>query len=87
MTLPRWARVTTTLVPLGFLALFFAYPVASIVGQGLTLDGALDLEPLGRVFTDASLRRGDVFSAEPDPALLAVQVDDVLAALDLLPRP
>ena len=37
------------------------------------------------VLTDASLRRGDVFSAEPDPALLAVQVDDVLAALDLLP--
>lgn len=37
------------------------------------------------VLTDARLRRGDVFSAEPDPALLAVQVDDVLAALDLLP--
>nr|WP_202129936.1 glycosyltransferase family 9 protein [Rathayibacter iranicus] len=37
------------------------------------------------VLTDASLRRGDVFSAEPDPALLAVQVDDVLAALSSLP--
>ncbi|SMH47184.1 ADP-heptose:LPS heptosyltransferase [Rathayibacter oskolensis] len=37
------------------------------------------------VLTDASLRRGDVFSAEPDPALLAVQVDDVLDALASLP--
>ncbi|MHC2186712.1 glycosyltransferase family 9 protein [Rathayibacter agropyri] len=37
------------------------------------------------VVTDASLRRGDVFSAEPDPALLAVQVEDVLAALASLP--
>lgn len=32
------------------------------------------------VLTDASLRRGDTFGSEPDPALLAVTVDDVLAA-------
>lgn len=37
------------------------------------------------VLTDASLRRGDVFSAEPDPALLAVQTEDVLDALASLP--
>jgi ADP-heptose:LPS heptosyltransferase len=37
------------------------------------------------VLTDASVRRGDVFSAEPDPALLAVTVDDVLAAVETLP--
>ena len=36
------------------------------------------------VLTDASVRRGDVFSEEPDPALLAVTVDDVLAAVDSL---
>ncbi|MGA0568105.1 glycosyltransferase family 9 protein [Rathayibacter sp. KR2-224] len=30
--------------------------------------------------TDASVRRGETFAAEPDPALLAVTVDDVLAA-------
>ncbi|HSN11286.1 MAG TPA: hypothetical protein VLS51_04180 [Propionibacteriaceae bacterium] len=29
-------------------------------------------------------RRGEVFSEMPDPALLAVQVDDVLAALGSL---
>ncbi|MFJ4219404.1 glycosyltransferase family 9 protein [Curtobacterium luteum] len=34
------------------------------------------------VLTDASQRRGDVFSEEPDPALLAVGPDDVLAAVD-----
>ncbi|HEX2856401.1 MAG TPA: glycosyltransferase family 9 protein [Propionibacteriaceae bacterium] len=33
------------------------------------------------VLTDESVRRGDVFSDEPDPALLAVQVEDVLGAL------
>jgi ADP-heptose:LPS heptosyltransferase len=33
------------------------------------------------VLTDGALRRGDTFSAEPDPALLAVSVADVLAAV------
>lgn len=33
------------------------------------------------VLTDASLRRGETFSSEPDPALLAVQPAQVLAAL------
>lgn len=32
------------------------------------------------VLTDASVRRGDVFAAEPDPALLAVTAADVLRA-------
>ncbi len=34
-----------------------------------------------RVLTDASRRRGDAFAADPDPALLAVEVEDVLDAL------
>jgi ADP-heptose:LPS heptosyltransferase len=33
------------------------------------------------VLTDASVRRGDAFGAEPDPALLAVRPEDVLAAV------
>ena len=33
------------------------------------------------VLTRAELRRGDVFAADPDPALLGVGVDDVLAAV------
>jgi len=43
-------------VPVLFVAVFFAYPVASILGRGLAPDGRLDLEPLRRVFTDPSLR-------------------------------
>ncbi|MCW4385591.1 glycosyltransferase family 9 protein [Salinibacterium sp. SYSU T00001] len=31
--------------------------------------------------TDARVRRGDAFAAEPDPAILAVTVDDVLGAV------
>lgn len=33
------------------------------------------------VLTRADLRRGDTFAAQPDPALLAVQVPDVMAAV------
>jgi ADP-heptose:LPS heptosyltransferase len=33
------------------------------------------------VLTDAQVRRGDTFAATPDPALLAVSVQDVLAAV------
>ena len=36
------------------------------------------------VLTHPELRRGDPFAAEPDPALLGVQVSEVLAALDAL---
>jgi ADP-heptose:LPS heptosyltransferase len=36
------------------------------------------------VLTDPALRVGDSFGSEPDPALLAVTVDDVLAAVDRL---
>lgn len=36
------------------------------------------------VLGDPSVRRGDVFSAEPDPALLAVGADDVIAAIERL---
>lgn len=42
------------------------------------------------VLTDASKRVGDTFGSAPDPALLAVTVDDVLAAVDrlgVMPRP
>ena len=38
------------------------------------------------VLTDASKRRGDAFATTPDPAILAVGVDDVLAAVDSLTR-
>lgn len=43
-------------VPVLFVTVFFAYPVASILARGLVPDGHLDLEPLRRVFTDPALR-------------------------------
>ncbi|MBC7291720.1 MAG: iron ABC transporter permease [Actinotalea sp.] len=43
-----WALVTA--VPLVFLTVFFAYPVASIVLRGFAPDGAVDLTAFGEVF-------------------------------------
>ena len=40
------------IVPIAFLAVFFAYPVIAIVGRGLAPDGALDLDPLREVVDD-----------------------------------
>lgn len=37
------------------------------------------------VLTDASARRGETFSSVPDPALMAVSVEDVMAAVSDLP--
>jgi thiamine transport system permease protein len=43
-------------VPVAFLAVFFVYPVASIIGRGIAPDGSLDLSPVVDVFADAGLR-------------------------------
>jgi thiamine transport system permease protein len=56
VTSTRATRSLLALVPLVFLAVFFAYPVVSIVGRGLAPDWRLDLDPIGKVVTDASLR-------------------------------
>ncbi|SCE07916.1 thiamine transport system permease protein [Streptomyces sp. DvalAA-14] len=42
--------------PLAFLGVFFAYPVASIVGRGLHQGGSWHLAPIGDVLGDASIR-------------------------------
>ncbi|PPI35456.1 MULTISPECIES: glycosyltransferase family 9 protein [unclassified Rathayibacter] len=80
------AEVVVT-VDTGAAHLASAYGVPSVVIFGPAPPEAWGPPASGPhvVLTDASLRRGDVFSAEPDPALLAVQVDDVLAALASLP--
>ncbi|PPI22961.1 glycosyl transferase [Rathayibacter sp. AY1B1] len=80
------AEVVVT-VDTGAAHLASAYGIPSVVIFGPAPPEAWGPPASGphRVLTDASLRRGDVFSAEPDPALLAVQVDDVLAALASLP--
>ena len=59
MTRDRAGRIAATTVaailPLGFLAVFFALPVAGMLGRGFTHDGAVDLtgfaEVLGRART------------------------------------
>lgn len=50
---PRTVRVglvVATLLPLAFLAVFFAWPVATLVARGFVTDGALDLSGFGEVF-------------------------------------
>jgi thiamine transport system permease protein len=59
MTPAGRARLATGIavaIPVLFVAVFFGYPVVTILGRGLAPDGHVDLEPLRRVFTDPSLR-------------------------------
>jgi thiamine transport system permease protein len=55
-TRSRAAGFAVAAIPIAFVAVFFVYPVASILGRGLAPDGALDFGPLGDVFTDDSVR-------------------------------
>jgi thiamine transport system permease protein len=50
------ARIGLLAVPAAFLAVFFVYPVASIIGRGLAPGGRLDLSPISDVIGDAHLR-------------------------------
>ncbi|MCU1429500.1 MAG: thiP [Actinomycetia bacterium] len=52
----RLWRLVCLLVPLAFLGLFFAYPVASIIGRGLGERGHLDPSPVLDVVRDSRLR-------------------------------
>lgn len=52
----RRAQALLLAVPVTFLALFFVYPVASIVVTGLRPEGAWDLSGIADVVTDSSLR-------------------------------
>jgi thiamine transport system permease protein len=49
-------RAALVVVPVAFLAVFFVYPVVTIVARGLAPDGSLDLDPLREVVTDPGLR-------------------------------
>ncbi len=51
------ARAAMIGVPLAFLAVFFVYPVVTIIGRGLWPDGTIDLGPIADVVTDPSLRQ------------------------------
>lgn len=53
----RLGRIALVAVPLAFLGVFFAWPVVAILGRGLAPGGSPNLDPLGRILTDASLRQ------------------------------
>ncbi|WIE63367.1 glycosyltransferase family 9 protein [Curtobacterium sp. MCLR17_036] len=79
------ARVVVT-VDTGAAHLATAYGVPSVVLFGPAPPEAWGPPASGPhvVLTDASVRRGDVFAEDPDPAILAVQASDVLDAVDRL---
>ena len=52
----RAGRAGLLAIPLAFLALFFVFPLVSILDRGLRPDGALDLGAIGRVIADPDLR-------------------------------
>jgi len=79
------ARLVVT-VDTGAAHLASAYGIPSVVVFGPAPPEAWGPPAAGRhlVLTDASVRRGDVFAEDPDPALLAVGPGDVLEAVDAL---
>ncbi len=72
----RAGRVALVALPVAFLAVFFAWPVIAILGRGLVPHGALNLDPLGQVLTDPSLRH--VFWFTVWQALLSTVITVVL---------
>jgi thiamine transport system permease protein len=52
----RRATLALAAVPVAFFAVFFAYPVVTILGRGLWPGGELDLSAVGDVFADPGLR-------------------------------
>ncbi|MDH3606141.1 MAG: iron ABC transporter permease [Acidimicrobiia bacterium] len=56
MTAGRVGKVALVGLPLGFLTVFYLYPVASILFTGLYEDGSFDFSPFGDVLSSSSLR-------------------------------
>ncbi len=52
----RGATLAVAALPIGFFALFFAWPVASILWRGLNVDGEMDLSVFGDVVADPFMR-------------------------------
>jgi thiamine transport system permease protein len=55
-TAARFRTALLLAVPVAFFGVFFAYPVATIIGRGVAPGGDVDLSPLTHVFTDSGLR-------------------------------
>jgi len=55
MTRRRFGAAVVAALPIGFLGVFFLWPLLSILATGLFIDGRLDLSPFGRVLGDGDL--------------------------------
>lgn len=73
-------------VPLAFVGVFFAYPVATILGRGLWPGGHVDLGPVTRVATDGHLRSIAWFTLWQAAASTAITVLLGLPAARVLAR-
>ncbi len=71
-------------VPVAFLAVFFAWPVANIVGEGLRTDGRWNGSAFGDVLTDPHLRRVAWFTLWQAAASTVITVLVALPAAHVL---
>jgi thiamine transport system permease protein len=82
----RLARGALLVLPVAFLLLFFAWPVANIVGEGLRSDGGWDLSGVGEVLGDADLRGVAWFTLWQAAASTALTLVVALPAAHVLAR-
>jgi thiamine transport system permease protein len=88
----RRARAALLAAPIAFLGVFFVWPVANIVGEGLRGDGRWDLSGVGDVLGDPALRGVAWFTLWQAAAstlltlLLALPAAHVLARYDFRGR-
>jgi thiamine transport system permease protein len=72
--------------PVGFLVVFFAWPVTNIVGEGLRADGGWDLHGVGDVLADPDLRGVAWFTCWQAAASTLVTLVLALPAAHVLAR-
>ncbi|MFP5256058.1 MAG: ABC transporter permease [Acidimicrobiia bacterium] len=80
------ARALLLAGPVAFLIVFFAWPVANIVGEGLRSDDGWDLRGVGEVLGDPALRRVAWFTAAQAAASTALTLLVALPAAQVLAR-
>ena len=82
----RRARPLLPAAPVAFLGVFFAWPAANIVGEGLRSDGGWDLSGVGDVLGDPALRRVAWFTAAQAAASTLLTLLVALPAAQVLAR-
>jgi thiamine transport system permease protein len=82
----RWWVAALLVLPVGFLAVFFVWPVANIVGEGLRSDTGWDLTGVGDVLGDPALRGVAWFTLWQAAASTALTLGLGLPAAQVLAR-